>query len=89
MRNPSGNVHSVPHAQEGRRVVRPRRAQAEPRCRLLREGPQQPRVLRVRRHRTTIATSLLSAGIIRAFDRMETHTSDFNSNFKEASVSKL
>lgn len=59
LRDPRGDVHSVPHAQEGRRLVRPRRAQAQPRSRLLRQRPEQPRVLRVRPLGTNLATCLL------------------------------
>lgn len=64
MRNTGSNVHSVPHEEEGRRVLRPGRAQEESRRHLLREGPQQPRVLRVRRPRTSHATCLLSGATL-------------------------
>lgn len=60
MCDPSSDVHCVPHAQEGRGFVRPRRAQEESRRSLLRQGTQQPRVLRVRRLRTKPATCLLA-----------------------------
>lgn len=62
VRDPRGDVHSVPHAQEGRGLVRAGRAQAQPGRRLLRQGPEQPRVLRVRPHRTNPATCLLVDG---------------------------
>lgn len=62
MRNPGGDVHSISHAQEGRRFLRARRAQEKPCRSIVREGPQQPRVLRVRRHRATNATYLLVGG---------------------------
>lgn len=62
MRNPGSDVHSVSHAQEGRRLLRARRAQEKPCSSIVRKGPQQPRILRVRRHRATNATYLLVGG---------------------------
>ncbi|KAJ0182747.1 hypothetical protein K1T71_002116, partial [Dendrolimus kikuchii] len=68
MRHPSGDVHSIPNAQEGRGLVRARRAEKKPRGSFVREGAQQSGVLRVRRLRTNHATCLL-VGVSEDTDR--------------------
>lgn len=65
MRHPSGHVHRVQDAEEGRGLVRPGRTEAKPGRRLLRERSQQPGVLRVR-YGTNSATGLLSTSYLPA-----------------------
>lgn len=68
VRHPGGDVHRVPHAQEGRGLVPAGRAQALAHGQQLRQGgPQQPGVLRLRRLGAALGTLLISQYSLRPY----------------------